>query len=116
MHVATGPAAHSPRAGPGATDEAAALRRGRRGTRLAGSDSVAGRPPHGPARRARGGEKMSSPTSSDIAARIAPWRTSTSTGAAKTPLAPSLRACTDPFGAPLGYRAHDPAAFVLDFG
>src|SRR5205814_9973716 len=47
-----------PRAGPGAPDAAAALLRGRPVTRLAGSHPLPWRPPHGPARGARRGEKM----------------------------------------------------------
>src|SRR5439155_7547539 len=43
---------------------AAALRRGRPGTRLAGSHTLPWRPPHGPARGARRSEKMTLGTDS----------------------------------------------------
>src|SRR2546425_11863239 len=117
MQVAPGPAAHSPRAGPGATDEAAALRRGRRGTRLAGSDSVA----VAPASRARSqGTRRREDEFTNLLGHRRPYRPLEDIdvdGRREDPARPEpARLYHDPFGAPLGYRAHDPAAFVLDFG
>src|SRR5439155_972059 len=62
-HVSTGRAAHNPTAGPGATEEAGGGRptppaETLRGTPLAPPHPLPWRPPHGPARGARCGEKM----------------------------------------------------------